>query len=242
RLARSPSTIGPGGSPVGVRRPPRLSHRATRGAGGTVSAVRLGALGLARVPESPLSHMSDMGHRPGGGSAAGGVTPSALLPPRVYRASRPQCAHAGEQPSLADPAVPHRQPEPAPIGPAPPGRPTRRDAGVAHLGPDAQGPLPPPLPCPRWRIGRGRPPLGAPPSTFPLPGAGLEHALPRQVPRGLPPGLPPRGRALGAGGCLGRRPSRLPPAARPALWPGMGGLRPAPGRWANPGARVPRTL
>jgi hypothetical protein len=207
-----------------------------------VSAVRLCALGLELVPESPLSHMSDMADGPVGRSAARCVAPHALLPHGVYRAARPQGAHLGAQTAFPHPAVPPRQPDPPPMWPATPGRPARRDDGLAHLGPDAQCPLPPPRLGARGRMGRGRPPLGAHPAALPLPGAGLAYGLPRQGPRGLTPGLPHRGVALCSSGCSAWVPHRLPPSARPALWPGVGSLHQATVRRTTPGARGPGTL
>src|SRR4029450_4493307 len=98
----SPSTVGPRrylpplwrhlpadlcslcGPAEGDQRHHRLSYRPTRGPCCTGSAGRLCALGLELVPESPLSHMSDMADGPVGRSAARCVAPHALLPHGVY--------------------------------------------------------------------------------------------------------------------------------------------------------------
>src|SRR5215831_6343758 len=161
--------------------------------------------------------MSDVDHGPVGGSAASGVALYALLPHGVYRASCPQYPHLGQQTPPPAPAVPGCQPDASPVWSADAARPTRRNAGLAHLGPDAQCPLPSPLSGARWCVSRERYTLGAHPATLPLPCPGLEHRLPRQVLGILTTGPQQRGVGLHPGVSPEPVSRRLHPTPRPTL-------------------------
>ena len=86
-------------------------------------------------------------------------------------------------------ACQHRHGPPCQMWPTAQGvavRPARRHAGLAHLGPAAQCPLPSPRFGARWCVSRGWDALGAHPATLPLPWPGFAHRLPsREPPRAV---------------------------------------------------------
>ena len=154
-----------------------------------------------------------MDHGPVGGSAA----QAELLPTPYFHTvfTVPHALNAlilGNKRPLLTLLFRSRQPDAPPVWPAEPGRPARRHAWSCTPGTRRSSPFPPPLSGARWRVGRGRDALGAHPSALPLPCAGLEHGLPRQVPRGLTTGLPQEALVLRSGGC----PSARLPQASPA--------------------------
>jgi len=185
--------------------PPRyggLPYRPTRWTRRAVSTLRVRAVRVELVPQSPLPHVSDLHQGPVAGGPQRCVAPRALFSPGLSPPPRTQPAHPGPHKAPVDALLRRGEPDAGAVRAAKPRRADRVHPGPAHLGPDLGGALP----CPLCHRGRGvvsrRRALDRRQSPLPLPGPGVEHGVARHVPRRVVPALHHR-RLAGARGACG---------------------------------------